>query len=55
MRLEEHVTCTRDMRDTHKTFVVNPGKNRPVERYRRRCENNIKITLKEKGGKCVQD
>jgi hypothetical protein len=43
------VACIRERRDTYRALVGKPEGRRPLERPRRRWEDNIKIDLREIG------
>jgi len=46
MSLAGHVAYTGQMRDACKILVTRPKRKRPLERPRRRWEENIKMNLK---------
>jgi hypothetical protein len=41
------------MRNIYKTLVRKPEERRPLERPRHRCEDNIRMNLREMGWECV--
>src|SRR5215510_5597785 len=49
MRWVGHVVCMGEERGVHRVLVGEPEGNRPLERPRRRRENNIKMDLQEVG------
>jgi hypothetical protein len=49
MRWAGHVACMGEGRDVHRVFVGRPEGNRPLERHRRRWEDNIKMDFREIG------
>jgi len=50
MRLAGHVTRLGEDRGVHRVLVGKPEGKRPLERPRRRWEDNIKMDLQEVGG-----
>jgi hypothetical protein len=50
MRLAGHVTRMGEERDVHRALVGKPEGKWPLERPRRRWEDNIKMDLQEVGG-----
>jgi hypothetical protein len=46
MRWEGHVACLRKTRKAYKILVGRPEGKRPLERPKRRWEDNIKMNLK---------
>jgi hypothetical protein len=44
-----HVECIGEMRNAYKIFVGKPEGKRPLGRFRRACENNIRMDLSEIG------
>jgi len=49
MRWEEHVVRMGERRGVHRVLVGKPEGKRPLERFRRRWEDNIKVDLQEVG------
>jgi hypothetical protein len=49
MRLTGHVVCTEDRRGAYRVVVGKPKKKRPLERPKRRWEDNIKMNIQEVG------
>jgi hypothetical protein len=49
MRWAGHVACMEKGRRVYRVLVGRPEGKRPLERPRRRCEDNIKMDLREKG------
>jgi hypothetical protein len=49
MRLTGHVVCTEERRGLYRVVVGKPKKKRPLERPKRRWEDNIKMGLQEVG------
>jgi hypothetical protein len=49
MAWERHVERMRKSTDLYRVLVVKPEGKRPLERRRRRWENNIKVNLQEVG------
>ena len=47
-----HVTRMGEERGVHRVLVEKPVGKRPLERPRRRCEDNITLALQEVGGGC---
>jgi hypothetical protein len=43
MRWAGHVACVGDRRDAYRILAGRPDGKRPPERYRRRCEDIIKM------------
>jgi hypothetical protein len=52
MRWAGHVAGMGEGRGVHRFLVGKPEGKRPLERPRRRCEDNIKMELQEVGGVC---
>ena len=52
MRLVGHVVRMGEGRGVHRVLVGKPEGKRPLERPRRRWEDNIKMDLQEVGGGC---
>jgi hypothetical protein len=52
MRWAGHVACMGEGRGVHRILVGKPEGKRPLERPRRRWEDNIKIDLQEVGRGC---
>ena len=52
MRWVGHVACMGEGRGVHSVLVGKPEGKRPLERARRRWEDNIKMDLQEVGGRC---
>ena len=52
IRRAGHVTCMRQGRGVYRVLVGKPERKRPLERPRRRWEDNIKMDLQEVGGGC---
>ena len=50
MRWAGHVACMGEGRGVHRVLVGKPKGRRPLGRYRRRWEDNIKTDLREVGG-----
>jgi hypothetical protein len=49
MRWAGHVACMGEGRGVHRVWAGGPESKRPLGRPRCRCENNIKMGLREKG------
>jgi hypothetical protein len=49
MRWAGHVTRVREGRGAYRVLVGRPERKRPLERPRRRWEDNIKMDLRERG------
>jgi hypothetical protein len=47
MRWAGHVARMREKRNAYRILVGNPEGKRPLGRHRRRCEDNIKMDLRE--------
>ena len=47
MRWEGHVACMGERRDVYRVLVGKSEGKRPLGRYRRRWENNIKMDFQE--------
>ena len=52
MRWVGHVAHMGERRGVHRVLVGKPEEKRPLERPRRRWEDNIKMDLQEVGGGC---
>ena len=52
MRWAGHVACMEEGRGVHKVLVGKAEGKRPLERPRRRWEDNIKMDLQEVGSSC---
>ena len=52
MRWAGHVARMGEERGVHRVLVRKPEEKRPLERPRRRWEDNIKMDLQEAGGGC---
>ena len=52
MRWAGHVARTGEVRDVHRVLVGKPEGKRPLERPRRRWDDNIKMNFQEVGGSC---
>jgi hypothetical protein len=53
MRWAGHVACMGEERCVYRALVKNPEGRSPLERPRRRWENNIRMDLREVGCGCV--
>jgi hypothetical protein len=47
LRWAGHVARVGEMRNVYKMLLRNPERKRPLGRSRRRCEDNIRIDLRE--------
>jgi hypothetical protein len=47
MRWVGHVACMGEVRNAYKTFIAKPGGKRPLERSKRRWDDNIKMDVLE--------
>jgi hypothetical protein len=55
LKLAGHVARTGESRDAYRVLVIKREGRRPLERPKRRCEDNIKIELIEVGWGHGQD
>jgi hypothetical protein len=53
MRWAGHVARIWERRDVYRVLVWKPEGKRPLERPKRRCEENIKLYLQEVGSGCM--
>jgi hypothetical protein len=53
LRWAGHVARMGESRDAYRALVGKPEGRRPLERPRRRCEDNIKMDLRDVGWGCV--
>jgi len=53
MRWTGHVASMGEMRNAYKILIGQPEEKSPLGRPRRRCEDNIRIALREIWWECV--
>ena len=53
MRWAGHVACMGERRGICRVLVGKPERRKPLERHRRRLEDNIKMGLQEVGCRCM--